>query len=112
MNGKKLKNQDYEEILVSIKNTVDDLPTKGEFNNLKKTVDNLPTCKEMDGKLNKLEKKLEKKFDKVNKRIDVVIDGNDQMIGKFVKLEQESAAHTLTYKNHDKRIEKLELQAA
>ena len=96
MKEKELKIKDIEKMLVSIKQTVDNLPTRYEMNKRFEQVD----------------KRFALMHQEMDRRFKEVTAGNDKLIGSFIKIEQESAAHSLTYQNHEKRITRLEIQSA
>jgi len=115
MKEKELKIKDIEKILVSIKQTVDNLPTRYEMNKRFEQVDK--RFEQVDKRFEQVDKRFEqvdKRFalmhQEMDRRFKEVTAGNDKLIGSFIKIEQESAAHSLTYQNHEKRITKLELQ--
>jgi len=101
MKEKELKIKDIEKILVSIKQTVDNLPTRYEMNK---------RFEQVDKRFEQVDKRFALMHQEMDRRFKEVTAGNDKLIGSFIKIEQESAAHSLTYQNHEKRITKLELQ--
>jgi len=110
MKEKELKIKDIEKILVSIKQTVDNLPTRYEMNKRFEQVDK--RFEQVDKRFEQVDKRFALMHQEMDRRFKEVTAGNDKLIGSFIKIEQESAAHSLTYQNHEKRITKLELQLA
>ncbi|OIP55849.1 hypothetical protein COZ84_03460 [Candidatus Kuenenbacteria bacterium CG_4_8_14_3_um_filter_39_15] len=108
MKEKELKIKDIEKILVSIKQTVDNLPTRYEMNKRFEQVDK--RFEQVDKRFEQVDKRFALMHQEMDRRFKEVTAGNDKLIGSFIKIEQESAAHSLTYQNHEKRITKLELQ--
>src|SRR3989338_7808312 len=103
MKEKELKIKDIEKILVSIKQTVDNLPTRYEMNK---------RFEQVDKRFEQVDKRFALMHQEMDRRFKEVTAGNDKLIGSFIKIEQESAAHSLTYQNHEKRITRLEIQSA
>ncbi|OGG87556.1 hypothetical protein A3B87_02740 [Candidatus Kuenenbacteria bacterium RIFCSPHIGHO2_02_FULL_39_13] len=110
MKEKELKIKDIEKILVSIKQTVDNLPTRYEMNKRFEQVDK--RFEQVDKRFEQVDKRFALMHQEMDRRFKEVTAGNDKLIGSFIKIEQESAAHSLTYQNHEKRITRLEIQSA
>ncbi|PIP28907.1 hypothetical protein COX28_02115, partial [Candidatus Kuenenbacteria bacterium CG23_combo_of_CG06-09_8_20_14_all_39_39] len=83
MKEKELKIKDIEKILVSIKQTVDNLPTRYEMNKRFEQVDK--RFEQVDKRFEQVDKRFALMHQEMDRRFKEVTAGNDKLIGSFIK---------------------------